>query len=104
MNSLTFQDNQAETSLYECIPEFLPKITPRQNEIENLLIEAYATVVVNDWASQRDHDCLMLDDDIRVYQYLTQALEKTKDDSVMRVFSMLAETLDPALNSLERLR
>ena len=94
-------------------------LTPRQEEIENLLIQAYGHVVINiildlvdknckgcknDCVSQRDHDCFMLDNDIRVYRYLTQALEKVNDDTVMTMFSKLTETLEPCLNGLERSR
>ena len=119
VNSLTFQDNQTETSLNECIPELLPEFTPRQDEIENLLIQAYANVVVNiimdlvdrncegcqnNWPSQRDHECLMLANDTRVYRYLTQALEEVNDDTIMRMFSKLTEILEPCLNGLELLR
>ena len=46
----------------------------------------------------------MLDNDIRVYRYLAQALEKVNDDTVMTRFSKLTETLEPCLNGLELLR
>ena len=103
----------------ESIPELQPENTPRQNEIENLLIQAYAHVVIdiimdlvsencegckNFYPSQRDHDCLMLDNDIRVYRYITEALEKVNEENVMKTFTKMTETLEPSLNGLERLR
>ena len=103
----------------ESIPEIQLDITARQEEIETLLIQAYAQVVINiimdlvdencegcknDYVSQSHHDCFMLDNDIRVYRYLAQALEKVNDDTVMTRFSKLTETLEPCLNGLELLR
>ena len=103
----------------ESIPEFKPEITPRQEEIENMLIEAYAYVVINIimdlvnencegcknyYPSQRHHDCIMLDNDIRVRRYLTEALDKVHDEKVMEAFTKLIEiTLEQPLNGLERL-
>jgi len=96
-----------------------PETTPRQEEIENMLIQAYAYVVINiildlvnkkcegcifDHPSQRHHDCLMLENDIKVYRYLTEALQQVNDDQLVAMFMKLSAPLIPALNGLELLK
>jgi hypothetical protein len=113
------QQSSAEPTFNECVPENKPEITPRQEAIENMLIDAYAYNVINivvdfvnencegckiDDPSQWHHDCIMLDNDISVYRYLTEALEKVNDEKVMEAFTKLTEILDPPLNGLERLK
>ena len=97
----------------------VPEITPRQNELERQLIQAYVDVVADiimdlvkencngcyiDHPSQRQHDCMMMDDDILVYRYLTRALQKVDEEEVMNMFSKNTESFAPLLNGLELLR
>ena len=108
-------------NIAECpfVPEDAPQKTARNEQIEGILVRAYADVLQRDICdlvnknceaceiddpSQDHHDCLMLSREIKVYRYFFEALRDVNDEKVMKIFMKNIETLNPPLNALELLK
>ena len=121
--SEVFQEEVSPLKLdvVECpyVPEDDVPKTARNEQIEGILLRAYADVLQRDICdlvnknceaceiddpSQDHHDCLMLSREIKVYRYLFEALRDVNDEKVMKAFMKNIETLSPPLNALELLK
>lgn len=95
-------------------PKPMTKCDNREEEIEKELLSAYAKVLAKDVhelvkinceaceifdGSQDHHDCLMLENNIRVYRYLEEALQNVDEEKVMKNF--LNNVKKWTLNELE---
>ena len=91
----------------------------RQRLIEEKLLKCYAEevsaiismmVLENcegcrvDHPSQRQHDCLMMEDDQKMWPYFDSALEKVLEAKVVETFMNSLRDLKPTVNGLELLR
>jgi hypothetical protein len=89
------------------VPEDVMPKTVRDERIEDSLLRAYAIVLSQDIhdlvyknceacdifdPSQDHHDCLMLSREIRVYRYLSEALQDVDDERVMELFMKNVES------------
>jgi len=114
---------QLEIPTYEeAIPELKPELTPRQEQLERILLKAFAKsnsfkgALSNicrerceaceiDDPSQHHHDCMTLSADTVVVFYAMEALERVDEDEVMNLFVIFAyQELEKPLNALELLR
>ena len=115
-NMSLWMENQSQPETVENTEE--PTISERQIAIENLLIDAFAehlsTEVYKltqencngckiDHPSQRQHDCLMMDNTTMTYNYLDEAMERIDQDKAMKNFIDLSNEHLP-MNALEFLR
>ena len=118
-NVSLWMENQSQPESLETIEETKePTITERQNTIEELLIEAFAEHLSSevykltqencngckiDHPSQRQHDCLMMDNTTMTYNYLDEAMGRIDQDQAMKNFIDLTNEHLP-MNALEILR
>ena len=91
----------------------------RQRLIEEKLLKCYAEevsaiismmVLENcegcrvDHPSQRQHDCLMMEDDQKMWLYFDSALEKVPEAKVVETFMNSLRDIKPTVNGLELLK
>ena len=57
-----------------------------------------------DYSSQRHHDCLLMEDDQKMWLYLDSALEKVSEAKVVETFMNSLRDLKPTENGLELLK
>ena len=106
--------NLNETELAESTTGCEEKVEDREGETEKEFLLTYAKVLAEDVhdlvqihceaceifdGSQDHHDCLMLENDERVYRYLEEALKNVDDEKVFKTFLKNVEKM--ALNELE---
>jgi len=106
----------------ENIPDLIPELTPRQEQLEKILLKSIAKAKSFIWAlsditrehcegceiqdpSQLHHDCMTLSAQTVIVYYAMEALERIDDDEVMKSFVNLTnQELDKPTNALELLR
>ena len=94
-------------------------MSQRQNRIEQILLQCYADKIVGiicklvsqncygcsiNHPSQREHDCLMMEAEERLWTYFDDALIKGSEESVMESFMDRLKDMKPSVNGLELLK
>ena len=85
----------------DLISEIKPPLSPRQESLKKLLIQAFAEHITNqiciltkencegckiDHPSQRRYDCMILDNKAMTSWYLTEARERVNEEEAMKTF------------------
>ena len=86
-----------EEKLLKCYPEEVSAI------ISMMVLENCEGCRV-DYSSQRHHDCLLMEDDQKMWLYLDSALEKVSEAKVVETFMNSLRDLKPTENGLELLK
>jgi len=106
----------------ESLPELKPELTPRQEQLEKILLKSIANAKSFKWAlsditrehcegceinnpSQLHHDCMTLSAQTVIVYYAMEALQRIDEDELMNSFVTLTyQELDKPLNALELLK
>ena len=116
---MVFRNDLSKLNIPTDIDEEENFLDCRQRLIEEKLLKCYAEEVAAiismmvlkncegcrvDHPSQRQHDCLMMEDDQKIWLYFDSALEKVLEAKVLETFMNSLRDLKPTVNGLELLK